>query len=353
MERVDPPGGAPTGGAFAAALAAGRDAFNARFEAARRQGLQPEAALETLDRYVRPVVEAVAPERAAAVLDGLYDLALDATATGALGDGARAPAVAEGWRTVLTALPAHVAVAPGRVGAAVLHALQTLDGGGVDPAPWAARMAALGAEAPDVPALLDLGAVLAWTGGLAAYRTAALDAVPRLVPSLAARALGLPDGVDVAAALARFRDGVWTRPADVGAQGPPVALQVVAVCGGFQGFGGPFALPPAVRVWGGRLVADDGLTRHVVLADAFGSAFRRVPDDVPTEADAGGTPAFTIDAGGTVRHGSAMQAFPELAGWSSAAATADTLAVALPDSHRLVLVGRSSAGPGERPWRRA
>ena len=333
---------------FFTALKAGRDAFNARFEAARmrRPGLDPADVLLALDTHLRPVVEAVPPERAAAVLDALYDLALEATATSALGPSSRTPAVAVGWVTAMTALPRFVAAEPARLGRALLTALQTLDASGADTSGWAARLAELGPEAADTAALLDLGAVLAWTHGLAAYRSAALDAAARMEPALAVRALDLPEATDLGTALDRLRPNPWLRP---DALARPEHLHVVAVCGDFSGFGGSFTRPPLVTAEEGRLIADDGEDRWALVADTFGHTFQRTGPSSTTAAST--TAPFALDTGGTVRLGDTVQVFPELAGWVSAAATADTLAVSLADSHRLVLIGRTNAGPEHRPWR--
>lgn len=333
---------------FTEALRADREALNARFRLARAQrpGLDPAAALEALDTCARPVVNAVGSAHASAVLAALADVVLDAVGRGLLGPAA--PGVSEAWADVLTAVPRLVEADAARLGRAVLRALRTLVGAGCDASRWAQRLAAVAPLAADTDALLGAGAVLAWTEGLAAYRPAALDALDRLDAGLAAAALGLAAPDALSETLARLRSNPWARPGDA----PAETLHVVALCGDFVGFGGPFTSPPRVSVADGRLIADEWTARWLVFGDAFGTAVRRAPAGLLADAPPADAP-FEIDPGGTVYHRGVRQAFPELAGWETAAATDHTLAVTLADSHRIVLVGLSAAPPDARPWRRA
>ena len=106
------------------------------------------------------------------------------------------------------------------------------------------------------------------------------------------------------------------------------------MCGGFVGFGGPFARPPQVAADGDGLTATDGAGRWRIVADVFGTAFVRI--DGPADPLAGG--AVYVGADGRVRWGGRDRVVPGLAGAPSAAASATTAAVVVPDSHRIALL---------------
>lgn len=326
---------------LAVALAAGRDRYNAQFEAARARldGLDGADVLVVLAETVAPLADA--PEAdASALLDALYPLVLDATGRAWIGPGARQPEVGAAWTDALVRCRRHVERDPARMSSALLHALRTLAATpGAQPLRWSARLGALADQAETVDALLDAGAILAWREGLVRLREAAIRVASRLPPRLALLALGVePDPARLGAlpeALPRLRTDPWCTPeAAFEPSRADATPEIRAVCGGFRGFGGPFLRPPTLAASTAGIVASDGDRWFRLHADVFGTAFERIADfeamDMP------GSPSIRSD--GRVDWGARRVRLDALAGSPSTAATATTLAVVLPTSHRIALI---------------
>jgi hypothetical protein len=334
-------------GALARALEEGRPRYNALFAQARHATptLDPRAFADHLRDTVAPVVEAVAavaPERAGAVTDVLYEFSLDLVAKDFL---TRHPALARGWLTLLAGLPRHLAATPRQFAGSVTNALYNLaQTPGARPVEWAAELLRLGELCADVPALLEAGQVCAWRAGLAHYRDGALAACARLEPRLARAALGLAaaDGdAPLDELLRQLRADPWLHPAAVGRPAKK-RLRLVARVGAFRGFGGAFLRPPRVACADGQLLVSDGETCWLLCADVFGATLHRTAADLPADGTPGRSP---VDARGKVTHAGENAAFAELRGSSSAAACGPTLAVTLPLSHVVFLVAAQADGP--------
>ncbi len=329
-------------GAFAHALAEGRTRYNTLFGQARRGSsrLDGAAFLDFLRRGVDPIVaavDAVAPAQVPAVVEVLYELALDLVAKGVFGNQASSPEVERLWPELLKGVAAHLARAPRQLAAPLTNALYNLaTSQGCQPELWCNLLRALGVHCADAATLLQAGQVAAWRCGMAHFRTAALDLAGVLPGDVVRLALALPADADVSELLGRLIDDPWFHPAQPPSQ---KGLRRVAVVGAFRGFGGVFVRPPRLAYRDGWFYAFDGVSSWVVAADAFGATFHRDGQTLPEDASPG---IFTIDSSGTVKGRGCEQSFPELAGASSSSSSMTTLAVTLPTSHSLYLVSGGS-----------
>ena len=324
---------------LARALAAGRERYTVLFEAARARhdGLDGADVLEVLANTVAPIVEEA---NARALLDALYPIVLDATGRAWIGPSARQPEVGAAWAVALAGSQRQLAHDPNRLATALLQAIRTLaKASGAQPLRWADRLSELATHADTTDALLDAGAVLAWREGLIRLRSAALRASSRLAPTLALVALGVDTAhtpAELMTALGQLEADPWLTPEQ--AFEPPRArneLAIQAVCGGFRGFDGPFLKPPTLVASSSGIVASDGDRWFRLHADVFGTAFERIRD-FDAESTSDDTPRIRSD--GVVRWGERSQWFDELANAPSAASTATTLAVVIPNSHRIALI---------------
>ncbi|MBL0215144.1 MAG: hypothetical protein IPQ07_14810 [Myxococcales bacterium] len=323
----------------ASLLEARRDELNARF--ARDAGdLSPDLVLAYLRRTVVPILDAWEGEPAAAVLFALFDLGLVGLRVGLVGES-DATAFERTLRERMPLLRAHVEAAPGVVlralGNGYLHVLR--ERGPEAAQLWLDALASGAAACADRAALLGLGVVLGWRAGLAEAREVALDHAAHLDPALLRALFGatLLDG-DPAR---RF-----CRPGSGAALGP---LELVATAGGFVGFGGPFRRPPLPRVVAGKLVCTDGTATFELFADVFGTRFRPAVwahAEAITSADTGGA---YLDSNGALHAPDAIVmsaiASGELRGAVAAAACSGMIAVALGDSHQVLVLGRREAAP--------
>ena len=336
-------------GPLAEALKRGRDRFNTKFAYARRRfaALDGGAVKEHLRTTVAPVVEAVyatAADRVDAVVDALYDLSLELIGGGLLGQQSRYPALLRAWREMLPQLPHLVAREPSRFVSAITNALYNLSKAGTArPTFWIDTMTRLGAQCGDVQSFMEAGKVVAWRSGMAEYRDGALATCLNMDEAMARAALGLADAeaAPMATIVERLRQDRWLAPA--AAARPSEAakqLRVVATVGAFRGFGGVFVEPPRVLLHDGDWIAYDREACWLVMADLFGATFHRAG----TRPPAGDRPAqfdFKIDQTGRVMKATHAATFAQLAGASSSAASAATLAVTLPRSHSIYFVALS------------
>jgi hypothetical protein len=298
---------------FHTALAANRERYNARFRLAKHRAkqLDANAFLQHLKDSVGPAVDAAAAHGAdpLVVTDALVDLAF--------ATHGKPPA---GLRQLLPELGKFVAQAPRRIPVAMANALHHLEPGGDAPG-WVASMIAIAPLVETTEALLDAGAVAAWRHGLAVLRTSALTTAKRVPPEVLTAILGSSD-VDEA--------DPWRAPGEIGRP----RLRVVRRVGRFRGFGGTFTRPPLVFVSQGHWHANDGHETWRIHVDRFGTSLSRVaqtPEDMPA-------PGLTLTRTGRVRFGPETLDVPQLAGATSWAAMANTLAATTPWTHAITFV---------------
>jgi MoxR-like ATPase len=322
---------------FHAALEARRDYLNAVFRQDGRR-VDPDAFLHHLGSVVGPLVDNLAvasAEQAEELTTALYRLSLRAHRQGLLGGDAPSRAIE---RAFASTLPLLLAVFPERardLSLAVCNAALRLERLAAPRADrWLAAMESLGPSCADVDALFALGLVLAWREGAAEFRAAARERFQELSPVLRRATLGVE-------ALAPDAERRFAAPLDAGALGAP---EVVARVGGFVGFGGMFRDPPLVVAAEGRLFAFDSQATTEIFADAFGVTLRPVAETPNGQTDAAGSPV-TLSEKGDVSMGDAVARLPLLAGASSHAYADGALAVTLPESHFVFVVGRRPLTP--------
>ena len=331
---------------LAEVLGRGRERFNARFAQTVALGrpLDGEAFKAHLRDVVEPIAEAVSrvrPDRIDAVVTAAYDVSVELMGAGLLGPGQRHPAVGEGWRQVLPAVPWLLAEHPLATIGTVTNALYNLSlQRGARPRVWIEAMAAIGPEVTDLAVFRAAGHVVAWRSGMPQHRLAALDSCRALPSALALRALGAGAGADGAGlphAIDRMQADPWLKPERaLGAPGKRT-LRIVSVAGGFRGFGGVFRTPPRVTAArGGGLIARDLDDHWLLEADVFGTSLQRL-QQVPPRAAAGGD--SPVDARGRVSLDDCAAQFDELREPTSFAALPPTLAVTVPRSHLVFLLG--------------
>jgi hypothetical protein len=329
---------------FTQALAGDRARYNAKFAEARqtRPRLDPAIFKDVLRQAVAPVVaavEQVAPGHAPAVVEPLYDLALDLLGQEILGPLSRYPHVSAGWQTLLPQLARWVAVAPRPMAGAVTNALYQLSQTpGARPAQWGALLLQSAAHAPSPEDLLAAGQVAAWRAGMAHYRASALALAARLEPRLARSALGLPPTptpiTDVAA---RLQSDPWVLPEQaLETHQRPRSFKIITRVGAFRGFGGLFLTPPVVTAQGDQLYIRESGQTWALFADACGATFHRVPP--LTKGESSAKLSIKLQAQGQITWGQHRGAFPQIVNVSSYAATPNTLAITSAWSHAVFLL---------------
>jgi hypothetical protein len=319
---------------------------NARFAVARRahRRLCPAAFATHLRSGVDPIVAAVHARDPAAVpaaFEALYDASLELCGRELVGPEARDPVASAGWTALLVASAGLLLREPHLTVSALSNALYQLGQAGADVGTWVAGVVAVAGAVPDRPALLAAGHVVAWRSGLPQHRAGALRSARSLPPQVAALALGLDRSAAprIPAILAGLEANPWTKPATADAVAEP-ALAVVRTAGDFRGLGGLFVRPPRVASVDGALLVTDAVGTWEMHADAFGVSFLRTAIAFPAEA-----PEGLVDARGGLTFAWRSALFPALAGATSTAATAHTLAVTLPTSHRVSLVALAARVP--------
>jgi hypothetical protein len=309
---------------LASVLRSGRDVFNAKFAAARReyQGIDDAEFAAFLANTVDPMVlaaAAVEPDRAAEVVMAAYELGLELAGKRLLRDGR----VEAGWRALAVPAARAIAASPRRVLAAVGNALHQLAGARADE--WLSEMARVAPSLPDVETLLRAGQVRAWMAGLAHYRVGALALLDGLPPEIAALVVGTSEP------WSRVREKLGADPWFA----PGRAFEPARSVGDFRGFGGLFQEPPRVAEHGGSFVVTSAGESWLLAADAFGATFHRA-DGAPTPS-AKLPPQARLE-GRTLRLGARTIALPDRGEVTSAAADASTLALTFALSHAVTLV---------------
>jgi hypothetical protein len=333
-----------------------RDALNASFALRQRAGakIDPAAFLDHLRRRVAPIVvavDAVWLERTPAVVAALYEVSLDLFAASLLGPEARLPLVGRVWDELLPTLVTLLARQPQQVAACLSNAaVHVASQPGTSGDVWLTRMIKAASLCDSVERLLDVGLLAAWQAGMVQFRDAALTKAVELPPALAASAFGLSEGAasQIGDVLARMKANPWLTAAQAAEPAPaPPALVLMATVGAFTGYGGVFLRPPVLDQQDGRLLCSDGVAQWQLLADAYGcwlrpisvGGFLRNPPPVSEK------PAYTasINARGLVRWGKLSLDLPHLATHSSLACDGSTLAVTIPTSHHIFLLGRTGS----------
>lgn len=322
--------------AFAAALAAGRGAFNQRVRDARRRypALRTDVLRRFLEEEVDGVVAAVDPARAGAVAAAALDAALELVGRSLVGPAARTGTPAAVWRTLLPRcaplVGAHPEVVPAMLTNAAIH-LNTLPG--VRVAEWIALLAALAPRIATVDELRRAGQVAAWRAGAAHFRLGAIAAADALPEALALAAFGTDAGDSWPALRERIADDPWWT-----ADGAGVAAG--REVGGFTGFGGAFGAPPEVRAGADGFVVRAGERCHLLLADAYGAVLLGArPEDF--DAAAPGGCDFAV-AAGVLTVGARRIALDLPADGLAVCASGATLAIASPYTHAIRVLPREA-----------
>jgi hypothetical protein len=256
--------------ALARILAAARPWFNERAAEARHR--QPGFDVDALRDFIAVELDALAaavarvePDRAGEAVQVAYGIGIELVGQRLIGPQARSPWVRRTWEAIVPAAAPLVARDPFDVlGALSNAALQLGTTPGARAAQWIEFLARAAPQCTDVEMLRSAGAVCAWRAGMVSLRGAALAAGERLPARLAMTCLGLDPGTDREAMWSQLRAGRWSVPGDAKAPGH--------VLGGFTGFGGLFAEPPAIRVDATGFVARAGGRAYSLDADAFGAA---------------------------------------------------------------------------------
>ncbi|MBN1672012.1 MAG: hypothetical protein JXR37_13315 [Kiritimatiellae bacterium] len=330
-------------GPFADCLARNRARFNARVALARHlhRDFEPDAFRAHLQDAAEPVVRAVAeacPGAADAAAEAAFAVSLRLFGCGHIVRGPSFPLIQAAWRTLLTQVPHLLTAGPGTLLAGVSNAICNLASApGANAELWLADMRRAAPLCGCADELIDAGKVLAWRRGMAHYRAGALAVWRRLPERLARVTLGLePDAGPSPRALRRLLADPWRRPGTGEREGAGT-LALVAQLGGFRGFGGPFICPPKVGLQEGALLAFDAESCWTVHADCFGATLQRHAGSSP-KRESGVVRDWRLSAGGEVSRGLLKERFALLQGASSTAATAHTLAVTVPQSHKVFLV---------------
>lgn len=324
---------------FRAVLDARREAWNERFTR-RGRGIDAAAFLRYLRDTVDPLVDAAGRSAGDAAAEtsaaALFDLGLVGLARGWIGE--REASDLE--RTLASALPVfgnHWHAAPAALLRALGNGYERLERafGAARACQWISALAALAPALGNRAEILDAGLVLAWRGGLAEARSAAL-----------ARALARD---------AAFRrrvldaDEIDPRPerrfAPLAHPATPLVPAVATRLGGFVGFGGPFRVPPRAAAIDGRLVACDGDACVEVHADAFGARWIPAPWARDRAAASAKEPTPSRRIAPPICHLDAMPAgalaslLARFTAATSVASADGMAAITTADSHQLVILG--------------
>jgi hypothetical protein len=341
--------------AFVQALQEQRDGLNTRFHLRRRAGVRIDGA--DLLRHMREVVEpilrevhAVAPDRVAPAVTGLYETSLDLLGASLLGAEPKSPFVNRVWREVLPQMPRLIAHHARDVAGRLSNAVQHVAGQpGARPDDWLARMGRVARECGSVSQLLECGRAAAWLSGLVQYRSAGFAALQALPADLACLVAGAPPGTSAEAwarACVRLVADPWLTVGTALADDRNAAtIELVGRAGAFRGFGGPFRRPPTVTAEGGQFLAEDGESEWGLLADAYGVFFHRTGDAPRTKQKPRKNEPAAIVQNGQVHWNGAEATIPFLANATSTACNGKTLAVTIPTSHHVFLLARPGAAP--------
>ncbi len=369
--------------ALAQALKRRRADFNLRFVQARhaKPTLDANIFKSVLLDTVAPIVQTLShlpSDKLDTIIDGLYDVALELTGTGFLGNDSGSTTIDSAWSSILPAAKHLMALDCGGIVAAVSNAAYNLSR--VPEANlqlWISDMSRLAPYCSDIAMFREAGKVVAWRCGMTHYRESALDSCARLSWELAAPCLGLshPSGIPLAEFCARLKQDPWLYPSALAGGRFENVLKVTRQIGAFRGFGGQFLRPPDVVFSRGNFFATDGGGWWVLSADVFGSTLCRAgePDVVAILKPAKATSkaasvlqstreiiagafgqtlvasATSINADivlhseDTITSGAQKVTIPKPDCIKSYATDGNTMVLATALSHRLLVIGRSSS----------
>lgn len=329
---------------LASVLRSGRSDFNARFSAARQlfPGLDSAAFTVVLQDLVDPAVCAVAaidPDSAAETASAAYDVALEIAGQNLAGTGVHSMVITEGWRRLLPAAARHLAEEPRRILSAVSNALYHLaTTPGSRPDLWIHDLSRLVEECAGVDQFLTLGKVAAWRAGLAHYRTQALALLDKLPEKLALALLESPATHSWIEIRTRLGRDPWFDPAKPD-EGQGERLRPVLRCGAFRGFGGLFIEPPRVSINNDTFLVQSGHECWMLTADCFGATFHHCdPALFILSSGHNMLPPEMQISGSSIRMNGYALDFGLMGEISSAAATAETLALTSSLTHTVTLV---------------
>lgn len=125
---------------------------------------------------------------------------------------------------------------------------------------------------------------------------------------------------------------------DTGAQPTRWQLALVKTVGGLIGWGGRFYEPPQIA-WQDpqRLILQDSQNAWLLIVDAWGEHWQRVPHQQLSMASELGD--WQLSRAGRLCFQDQQADFPQLKNWQQAVSTSHTLAVSLPHSLQVYLLG--------------
>lgn len=316
--------------AFAEALRADRESYNARVAQAEFEipGFDRESFRLFLKQVVDPACAAVdehQPDAARRVAQELFDFGILLVRRRMAGD--RAP-VQVALRQLLPPLAPLVAEHPALVARTLSNAVVHVAESGGEPQLWTETLALAARQVESLDSLRAGGAVAAWLAGLPMFREAALDALEELREPIAAALLtvGVAELEDT---IQGFREDPWPQRREVPA--------LVGQLGEAALMGGAFhALPRVFRMTDG-LVATDGMRWWRIYADGFGMQLIAAPPPLSSSREPAPRWSFQ-QAGGRISRNGRSADFPQLAGASSWTAEDDLLVATSPLSFRIFLV---------------
>lgn len=331
-----------------ALLAAGREEYNARFEAARyRHGaLDGAAFLASFAALAGPFfTDESGPSREAdaALCAALYDAALALTGTRHLGPGGRSTELSSRLPELLVPWRRALAEDPAGTIARAANALLNLSAPDASRAhAWLAVMKRLCADDPPASAFVERGLAAAWVSGMASARDEALTMCRSMTPEILMLLFGLdsprpPTENDGRRLIDGLERDPWLSPHQVLTENP--GLQRPALyrrTGGHTAFGGPFESVPQVMRDGEMIIVREGVRHHRLWADWFGTAIvplAQAPREARADKSTGGlaTHGIVSPGGVTIPQGKLAIA--------SAAQTSTTVCVATHHSYCLFIFG--------------
>jgi hypothetical protein len=320
-------------GVLAASLQRNRDRLNQIYHAAAAggQAVDRQELADHLQRVVRPIAEAVAGEDEASVdrvVVALFQLSVELFRSGLLGSRSRLPLVSEAWLAIAPKIPGLLRYESRRTVGALTNAVVNVAAVGEGPArQWVAMMGATASLTKGLDEFLALGRVAAWRCGVAHLRPAAIEAIVLLPAAAGSSIFGVSES-EWPALSERLRRDPWLTT-------PDSRLQLIGSVGAFRGFGGEMLRPPVVSSDGSRVFVHDGQRTWRLWADRFGGTLTPAPSRSPVPN--GGE--WQIDRWGDVSSPSGKASIPLLAESSSRASDGTFLAVTLPLSHSVYIVG--------------